>query len=126
MEELVIRTQAEREVRDITREVQELAKGKEGVCHLLLLHTTAALTTADLDNGTDQDMLAAYDALAPELLYRHRHNPGHARWHVMASLIGQSLCVPVQKGELQLGAWQKIVVVEFGGPRERSIAVTIK
>ena len=42
----------------------------------------------------------------------------------MATILGASLTVPIEKGELMLGAWQKIILVELGGPRERNIVVS--
>ena len=127
MEELIIHTKKEKEVLDITDEVRELIKEremKEGVCSLFLTHTSAALTTADLDEGTDLDMLDAFEEVVPQLAYRHSHNPGHVKYHILSSIIGSSLSVPIEKGELVLGPWQKIVLIEFGGPRERTVAVT--
>jgi len=127
MEEIVIRTVKEREIIDITKEVQSVVKEKgisEGVCNLFVLHTTAALTTADLDPGTADDFLDAFEALIPKLQYRHPHNPGHVKDHIMATILGASLTVPIEKGELMLGAWQKIILVELGGPRERNIVVS--
>jgi len=41
----------------------------------------------------------------------------------MSSLIGSSISVPVTKGKLVLGTWQRIVLVELDGPRERNIVV---
>lgn len=127
MEELIIHTKKEKEVRDITKEVQDLVKEKrvkEGVCNLFLTHTSAALTTADLDEGTDLDMLDAFEKVVPQLAYRHPHNPGHVKYHILSSIIGPSLIIPIEKGELVLGPWQKIVLIEFGGPRERTIAIS--
>ncbi|MBU1015243.1 secondary thiamine-phosphate synthase enzyme YjbQ [Patescibacteria group bacterium] len=124
MKELVIRTGKEKEVLDITHEVEQAVAEqgvKEGICHLFLLHTTAALTTSDLDTGTDLDILDALEHIVPNLNYRHPHNPRHAKYHIMATMIGPSISVPLEEGKLQLGPWQRIVLLEFGGPRERSI-----
>ena len=107
MEELIIHTKKEKQVLDITDEVKELVKEKEvkeGVCSLFLTHTSAALTTADLDEGTDLDMLDAFEKIVPQLAYRHPHNPGHVKDHIMATILGASLTVPIEKGELMLGA----------------------
>jgi len=127
MQEIIIKTTKERQIIDITEQVQRLVprlKMENGVCHLFVLHTTAALTTADLDPGTADDFLDAFEALIPRLQYRHRHNPGHVKDHIMATILGPSLCVPIEKGELMLGAWQKIILVELGGPRERNVVVS--
>jgi secondary thiamine-phosphate synthase enzyme len=94
------------------------------VCHLFLLHTTAALTIADLDPGTDLDLLDAFDAVIPKLDYRHPHNPDHVPDHILSALIGTSLAVPVKAGRLLLGEWQRIVLIEFDGPRRRKLALS--
>ncbi len=123
-----IETIRRKQVKDITDTIQHLVtqeKMKDGLCHLFILHTTAALTTADLDPGTDLDMLDAFEKLMPKLQYRHPHNPEHAPDHIMSSIIGPSITVPVEDGELQLGTWQKIVLVELDGPRDRTVIVTI-
>jgi secondary thiamine-phosphate synthase enzyme len=109
---------------DLCRKWLPNPKKADGVCHLFLLHTTAALTTADLDPGTDLDLLDAFDALVPKLTYRHPHDPTHTPDHVLSALLGTSLSIPVKNGEPVLGEWQKIVLVELDGPRNREIAIT--
>ena len=128
MHRLSIKTRNKREVLDITDLVEDqLGKNgsASGVCHLLVLHTTAALTTADLDPGTDFDMLDAFEAMIPKLRYRHPHNPAHVPDHILSALIGTSLSLPFDKRKLLLGTWQRIVLVELDGPRERELALSI-
>ena len=124
MERLAIQTHKKREIVDITDEVRQALGAKSGVCHLTVLHTTAALTTADLDPGTDLDMLDAFEAMIPKLRYRHPHNPEHVPDHILSALIGTSITQPVEKGQLVLGTWQRIVLVELDGPRTREVVVT--
>jgi secondary thiamine-phosphate synthase enzyme len=129
MARLTIRTSSKRQVVDITDTV-EAAVHKQApratcVCHLSLLHTTAALTTADLDPGTDLDMLDAFEAMVPKLKYRHPHNPAHVPDHILSALIGASLTLQAENGELILGTWQRVVLIELDGPREREIALTL-
>jgi secondary thiamine-phosphate synthase enzyme len=124
MERLTIASHRKREVLDITNEVQLALPASTGVCHLTVLHTTAALTTADLDPGTDLDMLDAFEALIPKLRYRHPHDPSHVPDHILSALIGTSVTQPVDKGQLVLGTWQRIVLVELDGPRKREVVVT--
>ena len=97
---------------------------RTGVCQLAVLHTTAVLTTADLDPGTDLDMLDAFEAMMPKLRYRHPHNPEHAPDHIFSALIGTSVALPVEQGRLVLGTWQRIVLIELDGPRTREIVLT--
>jgi secondary thiamine-phosphate synthase enzyme len=124
MERLRIKTHKKREIIDITDVVQQQLGTKTGVCHFTVLHTTAALTTADLDPGTDLDMLDAFEAIIPKLRYRHPHDPSHVPDHILSALIGTSVTQPVDKGQLVLGTWQRIVLVELDGPRDREVVVT--
>ena len=128
MHRLSIKTRKKREVLDITDAIEELL-GKNGehsgICHLLVLHTTAALTTADLDPGTDLDMLDAFEAMVPKLRYRHPHNPAHVPDHILSALIGTSLSLPFEKRKLLLGTWQRVVLIELDGPRERELALSV-
>lgn len=124
MKQLSFKTSRKREIIDITDEVQDsLRTERDGVCHLTVLHTTAALTTADLDPGTDLDMLDAFEAIIPKLRYRHPHDPGHVPDHILSALIGTSVTQPVEHGRLLLGTWQRIVLVELDGPRHRNVVV---
>lgn len=126
MEKLVIKSKKKRQVIDITDEVASILRSFKTatLCHVFVTHTTAALTTADLDPGTDLDMLDAFEVLIPKLAYRHPHNPAHVPDHILSSLIGTSVLLPVENGELVLGTWQRIVLFEFDGPRERQVIVT--
>jgi secondary thiamine-phosphate synthase enzyme len=127
MKVLTIATHKKNEVIDMTdlcdRELESWKDGN-GIVHLCLLHTTAALTTADLDPGTDLDLLDAFEALVPKLNYRHPHNPRHTPDHILSALIGTSLSLPVKSGELLLGQWQRVILIEFDGPRSRQVAAT--
>jgi secondary thiamine-phosphate synthase enzyme len=63
--------------------------------------------------------------MIPKLKYRHPHNPEHAPDHILASLVGPSVTVPVDGGRLVLGTWQRVVLVEFDGPRERELILSL-
>lgn len=128
MHRLAIKTKKKRQVLDITDVVAEQLErngAAAGICHLLVLHTTAALTTADLDPGTDLDMLDAFEAMVPKLRYRHPHNPAHVPDHILSALIGTSLSLPFDQKKLLLGTWQRVVLIELDGPRERELALSI-
>jgi secondary thiamine-phosphate synthase enzyme len=127
MSALKIATSKKKEIVDITSEVEHLLgeKSKEiGICFLFIKHTTAAVTTADLDPGTDLDMLDAFEAIMPRLNYRHPHNPSHVPDHILSSIIGSSVAIPVSNNKLELGTWQRVVLVELDGPRDRELIVT--
>jgi secondary thiamine-phosphate synthase enzyme len=128
MERLVIETHKKREILDITdqihRTLQQRVIARSGICFLNVMHTTAALTTADLDPGTDLDMLDAFEEMVPHLRYRHPHNPEHVPDHILSTVIGTALSLPYEDGELILGTWQRVILVELDGPRRRQVVCT--
>lgn len=127
MKRLTVATKAHRKIVDITNDIATLVRAapqQHGLCHVFVLHTTACITTADLDPGTDVDMLDAFVEMVPKLRYRHPHNPAHVGDHIISSLVGPSVTVPYQARELQLGTWQRIILVEMDGPRERDVLVS--
>lgn len=124
MKTMVARTSRKDEVVDLTDEVAAFVRASdrdEGVCVVFAAHTTCAVTTADLDPGTDLDLLNALRHVLPTLTYRHPHDPTHAPDHILATIIGPSVSVPFAQRRLLLGVWQRIVLVELDGPRERTI-----
>ena len=121
---LQVQSTQDKQVVDITNEIARSVPAGSGVLHVFVAHTTAALTTANLDPGTDQDLLDALDNLLPDLEWRHAHDPAHAPDHLLSTIIGPSVSVPYHDGKLQLGMWQRIVLIEFDGPRERNITVS--
>lgn len=127
MHRLRVKTHRKREILDITDNVHAFLRqyhaGSSGMCQMVVLHTTAALTTADLDPGTDTDMLDAFERIIPKLNYRHPHDPEHVPDHILSALIGTSVGLLVEKGSLILGTWQRVILVELDGPRQREIAV---
>jgi secondary thiamine-phosphate synthase enzyme len=123
---LTIRTRGKRQILDITEQIETHLRKKhatDGICYLNVLHTTAAITTADLDPGTDLDMLDAFEAMMPKLKYRHPHNPEHVPDHIMSTILGSALTIPVESGSLVLGTWQRVILVELDGPRERNLVL---
>jgi secondary thiamine-phosphate synthase enzyme len=128
VETLHIKTERLKQIVDLTDGVQAvIAKSKmtQGVCCLFIGHTTAALTTGEVGEGTEEDLLDVVEAVIPKLDFRHAHDPSHAWSHMAASLLGPSLVIPVAGGKLVLGTWQSVLLVELDGPRQRSVHVTL-
>ena len=126
MKTTTIRTRKKDEVVDITETVEESLRemnAGDGVCMVFAAHTTCAITTADLDPGTDLDLLDALRRLLPKMSYRHPHDPAHTPDHILSSLIGPSVTVPYANGRLLLGTWQRIILVELDGPRQRTVHI---
>jgi secondary thiamine-phosphate synthase enzyme len=127
MKTTTIRTRKKDEVVDITETVEEALRemnAADGICVVFAAHTTCALTTADLDPGTDQDLLDALRRLLPKISYRHPHDPSHTPDHILSSILGPSIMVPYVNGQLQLGTWQRIILVELDGPRQRTVHIS--
>jgi secondary thiamine-phosphate synthase enzyme len=122
---ITIPTTQKREVIDLTGLLAEQFRGHNGHISVFVQHSTAAITTADLDPGTDLDLLDALQAITPQLQWRHPHDPAHAPDHILASIVGPGLVVRVKDGVLQLGQWQRVVLVEFNGPQQRAVDVSI-
>ena len=128
-----MRTQREGDVIDLTDEVKSVVKEsgvQVGLVHLFVQHSTAALTTIEFEPGVLQDLKRALSVLAPDAAdYAHdtRWGDGNGRSHVKAALIGPSLTIPIEKGNLLCGTWQQIVLLELdvNAGRERTIVCTV-
>jgi secondary thiamine-phosphate synthase enzyme len=127
MRTITVTTRKKDEVVDITNTVEAVLHEMtpvDGVCCLFVAHTTCALTTADLDPGTDRDLLDALRRLLPAMSYRHPHDPAHTPDHLLSSLIGSSLTIPYTNQKLALGTWQRVVLIELDGPRRRTLHIS--
>lgn len=124
MKRLSLRTQAKRELLDITDQVAKAIRElglSEGACLLFVPHTTAAITiNENADPAVKDDILTALARLVPPSL-AYRHLEGNAHAHIQTSLIGSSVLVPVANGRPALGTWQGILFCEFDGPRSREL-----
>lgn len=127
-EVLHIRTTAAKEIVDLTDRlglVIRKANLQKGLWALFVTHTTAALTTGEIGEGTDDDLLEVVEKMIPRIRFQHAHDPDHAWSHMASSILGPSLTLPVLSGKLVLGTWQSVMLVELDGPRERSVHVTL-
>ena len=118
-------THSAREVVDITDRVDALLGGaRDGSCHLFLKHTTAGLMILTGEAGVPEDIMDILQTLVPAHAYRH-DSPAHVGAHFLSGLVGPSVHVPVQGGRLALGEFQRIVLMEFEGPRRREIELRL-
>lgn len=112
---ITLRTGTDR-LLDVTDHARRFAAthGGDGLLHVFLPHATAGLALIETGAGSDHDLLDALDQLLPrDDRYRHRHgSPGHGADHVMPAFVAPSLTIPVLDGDLALGTWQSLVVVD--------------
>jgi len=96
----------------------------DGVCNLSTQHTTCALTILTNEEGIAEDLLTVLHGLVPQVATYVHDSADHVRAHVLSALVGPSVSVPVRDGRLALGRYQRIVLLEFEGPRERTVEVS--
>lgn len=125
---LTVKTDAAQQLVDITPTIRHVVRESgitRGVCHLFVPHTTAAVTiNENTDPDVKQDILNVLESAAPSR-GTYLHTEGNAHAHAKASLIGPSLLVFVEAGQLVLGTWQSIFFCEFDGPRTRNLLVRV-
>jgi secondary thiamine-phosphate synthase enzyme len=113
---LEIRTGSSPVAADITSEVAAFCADRgDGLLSVFVPHATAGLAIVETGAGSDTDLLQAVDDLLPAEpgKWRHDHgSPGHGRDHVLPAFISPSVTVPVLDGQLQLGTWQSLVLVD--------------
>lgn len=126
MEMITVKTSAHSQAVDITSQVQKIvadAGKKQGWCLVFVPHTTAAVAINEAaDPSVMHDVLNTLEKMVP---WRddYRHTEGNAAAHVKSMLMGSSVRVPVNNGQLSLGTWQGIFFMEFDGPRTRKFWV---
>jgi secondary thiamine-phosphate synthase enzyme len=113
------------EVRDVTDEVAaELPDDADGIATVFVEHTTAGVTVNEAEPRLLSDVEDALGRLVPvEGGWSHDALDGNADSHLRAMLVGNGPTVPVADGELQLGTWQSVLLVECDGPRTRTVRV---
>ena len=113
---ITIHTGSDRTAIDITAEAVAFVEGHgDGLLNVFVPHATAGLAIIETGAGSDVDLLASIERLLPgeDTLYQHRHgSPGHGADHVLPGWISPSVVVPVVAGQIMLGVWQSIVLVD--------------
>ncbi len=128
--EFQIKTKKREEIIDITELINDKIKNsgcKNGIAHICVLHTTAAITiNENEDPNVPQDLLNFLAKLVPkEEKWTHNKIDSNGDSHIKASLIGNSIHIPIKNGELHLGRYQGIMFCEFDGPRTRNVILKI-
>lgn len=128
IERIHVITRGAERLEEITHRVNDIVRRMrvdEGLCHLYVPHTTAGvIVNENADPAVAQDILERLEALVPRG-GRYHHLEGNAHAHIKASLVGQSVTIPIEGGRLALGRWQGIYLAEFDGPRERTVIVSV-
>jgi len=122
-----VKTGAHRQMVNVTAQVRQAVAAAEvdrGLCHVSVPHTTAAVVVNEsADPDVAQDLLAAYETMIPKIPFAHAE--GNSDAHFLSTVVGPSVTLPVEGGQLRLGRWQGLFFVELDGPRTRQLWVTV-
>jgi secondary thiamine-phosphate synthase enzyme len=123
------------EISDITKLVREAIQQfpvSSGIALINTMHTTCALFINEFQSALIDDLRGLIERLVPERAgYRHddpRYSDcerGNASAHLRAALLGRSIAVGINDGELTLGRFQSVIFAELDGPRKREITVQV-
>ncbi len=102
----------------------------EGVVHLFVVGSTAALTTLEFEPGlVKHDLANVFQRLVPDdARYEHEAtwNDDNGHSHVRAALLGPSLTIPFARHRLLTGDYQQVVLIDFDTrPRRRTVIVSV-
>src|SRR5690349_23170761 len=129
---LEFQTEGDGDVIDLTSGVESVV-GSAGVATgavtVFVPGSTAAVTTMEFEPGGVHDLRAALDRLVPQQgEYEHNrlNHDTNSHAHIRAAIVGPSETIPLHEGQLQLGMWQQIVLVDFDDrPRRRTVVVNV-
>jgi secondary thiamine-phosphate synthase enzyme len=106
----------DRRVTDLTDRVRAFAReaGGDGLVHVFAPHATAGLALMETGSGSEADLDELLARIVPrDDRYAHRHgSEGHGGDHLLPVLVAPSLTVPVLDGQMQLGTWQSVVLID--------------
>ncbi|MBI3841793.1 MAG: YjbQ family protein [Thaumarchaeota archaeon] len=127
-----VRSKGQDDMIDITEQTSRAVKEsklRDGIVTVFVSGSTAAVTTIEYEPGLKQDFPKMLSRIAPgEIEYEHQKmwHDGNGHSHVRASLVGPSLTIPFKEGDLVLGTWQQIVLVEMDTrQRDRKVILQI-
>ncbi len=129
---LKLETPGHGEVVDITpgvRKIVETAEVQRGVVTVFVIGSTAAISTMEYEPGGVADLRSLLERLIPaggDYVHNRLNHDSNSHAHQRATLIGPSESIPLVDGQLSLGTWQQIVLLDFDDrPRHRRVTVQV-
>ena len=115
------------EVVDVTQQVaSEIPDDADGIATVFVQHTTAGITVNEAESRLLGDVEDSLAELVPEDGgWAHDAIDDNADSHLRAMLVGNGPTIPVEDGDLMLGTWQSVLLVECDGPRTRRVQVAV-
>ncbi len=130
--ELRFQTEGDGHVVDLTEGVEAVVRQSgiaNGSVSVFVPGSTAAVTTMEYEPGGVRDLRELLDRLIPrEGDYEHNrlNHDTNSHAHMRAAIVGASETLPVVGGEVRLGTWQQVVLIDFDDrPRDRTVVVTV-
>ncbi|WP_260704584.1 secondary thiamine-phosphate synthase enzyme YjbQ [Edaphobacter flagellatus] len=129
-EYLTFRTRERYEMVHITDEIEEIVRRSgidDGLCFVSPMHITAGIYVNDHEDGLIEDIGVWLEKLAPRWpgYKHHRTGEDNADAHLKALLLHHETTLPVTKGSLDLGTWQRVFYAEFDGQRSKRVIVKV-
>ena len=131
-EELSIETQGHGDVHDLTPYAQKAidnAELRDGLCTVFVAHSTCGMTTIEYEPGCNADINEVLERIAPqddEWEHNSLNDDTNGHSHARAALIGPSVTLPFKDGDLVVGTWQKVALMDFDDrPRTRRVVIQL-
>ena len=125
MKEIRIKSNYKSEIIDITKEIKEavIKSGvKSGIVTIFCPHSTASVIIFEnSDPSLKRDLLETLNKIIPDKEFSH----DNAKAHLKAAFLRSTITLIVENGDILLGDWQKVYLVEFDGGRERKIYIKV-
>ncbi|ARS90392.1 secondary thiamine-phosphate synthase enzyme YjbQ [Natrarchaeobaculum aegyptiacum] len=125
--EFTVDTDARLTTVDVTAQVEAAVPDgcESGLATAFVTHTTAALVVQENEPRLRDDVETFLGDLVPDEGHAHDELDGNADSHLRAALFGPDVTVPIRNGDLALGTWQSVFLLECDGPRTRTVSVTV-
>ena len=127
-----VKTRGFTDIVDISSQIRSAVTASgisQGVAHMFVQGSTAALSTIEFEPGAVRDLKEALERIAPMDGHYHHNEAwgdGNGFAHLRAALMKPSLSVPIEDGLLQLGTWQQVILLDFDNrSRKRFVHVQV-
>ncbi|MHA1237734.1 MAG: secondary thiamine-phosphate synthase enzyme YjbQ [Candidatus Odinarchaeia archaeon] len=126
---IAVKTRQREDIINITAQIDEVLKRSDittGMINVFTKHTTTGIFINEAESGVLLDIMERLETIVPkDSDYMHNRIDNNADAHIKSSIISPSVNIPVVDGKLNLGTWQSVFLVEFDGPRTRTVVITV-
>lgn len=124
---MTVQTDSSRTIVDVTDRVNQALEKTgvgSGLACISVPHCTCAVYVNENESGLVQDTLDLLKQLT-DGQWQHNRIDNNADAHLAASVVGNSVLLPIEGGRLELGTWQRLMLIELDGPRSRRMTLTV-